>query len=127
MLQFKWQTYARRLFYFELAIFLVYLVFFQTFVVLSASLHHDYSDIYNQPVGQACAVLAGIIPAFALRQLARERRQIEVGNYKGPKRLHTLFALVSDGWSCLQVRPCTQASMPKASVSKFVHTQYLGL
>jgi hypothetical protein len=103
MLQFKWQTYARRLFYFELGVFFAYLAVFQTFVVLSAGLHHDYSDIYNRPIGQACAVLAAIIPVFALRQLARERRQIEIGNYKGPPMFHTLFALVSDGWSCLQV------------------------
>eukprot|EP00045_Choanoeca_perplexa_P018224 m.282627 g.282627 ORF g.282627 m.282627 type:complete len:1666 (-) comp17752_c0_seq11:672-5669(-) len=102
MLQFKWQTYARRLFYFELAIFIAYLMIFQTFVILNAELHHDYSDIYNEPVGRACAVLAAIIPVFALRQLARERRQIEIGNYSGPPMLHTLFALVSDGWSCLQ-------------------------
>ncbi|EDQ85533.1 uncharacterized protein MONBRDRAFT_29209 [Monosiga brevicollis MX1] len=78
VLDFKWNSYARRLFFYELLLFMVYLALFQAFAVLMSELRRDYDQVYTTPRGIAAGALSLLSCIFAGRQAFRERRQIAV-------------------------------------------------
>lgn len=100
--QFKWNKYARKLFIFELAIFLFYLACFFTFSLLLAELEigASWSTMTASGRGTASIVLALIIPLFGVRQMFREGQQIQ---YHSGKMIEKIVTHLQDGWSFVQL------------------------
>eukprot|EP00048_Salpingoeca_helianthica_P006268 m.96577 g.96577 ORF g.96577 m.96577 type:complete len:1549 (+) comp13947_c0_seq4:32-4678(+) len=78
VIQFKWETYARRLFLKEIALYLLYLGLFLTFSVLMVRRPEGAAlpDLVDDRDSLTCVVLCLAIPLYAIRTLVLSYRQL---------------------------------------------------